>query len=282
MSTFSDARRGAVFRRRHPHSMAFTLIELLVVIAIIAILAAMLLPALSSARGSAWSANCASNLKQLVLSNMLYADSNRGYLVPYAFDMMSANKHRWHGTSATTSGGGDASYDPSAGPLAQYLGGTGLVNHCQGLDVADGIQSFERGCGGYGINELIGTQARGDWSSEDYAAGYQLDLIDCAAETIMFADSAITVDQSGNFNPGDNAIRGFSSSLTTPGGAYGEYLYPTMDFRHNGKANTGFCDGHVEAMGLVGKKAGFTEKWNLGYPCENNDEDRNRYFDPTK
>jgi len=80
-------------RTRHP--AGFTLIELLVVIAVIAVLVGLLLPALSSARDSARTLLCSSNMRQLGTGAMIYAQSDRdripalswrgegGYRTPY-------------------------------------------------------------------------------------------------------------------------------------------------------------------------------------------------------
>src|SRR5664279_2671514 len=58
---------GNVMRR------GFTLIELLVVIAIIAILAAILFPVFAKAREKARQSSCSSNVKQIALGALMYA-----------------------------------------------------------------------------------------------------------------------------------------------------------------------------------------------------------------
>ena len=74
---------------------SFTLIELLVVVAIIAVLVSVLLPALSSAQQSARSAICQSNLKQIGLGIVMYAEDNNDRLTRiYGLD--SGSVPRWY------------------------------------------------------------------------------------------------------------------------------------------------------------------------------------------
>jgi len=113
-------------------SGGFTLIELLVVIAIIAILAALLLPALESARGAAHSVACMSNQRQLTLAHIMYRNDFDEYL-PTSFDWYTANElGAYLGLNTSTSSSYWCPAD-AGNPAQPCVKGTGYWNASYGL-----------------------------------------------------------------------------------------------------------------------------------------------------
>ena len=75
--------------RRYPNvarESGFTLIEILVVLGIMTVLIAILLPVLSSARAAGRAVACASNMRQLGQSLVMYANQYNGWLIPVTDD----------------------------------------------------------------------------------------------------------------------------------------------------------------------------------------------------
>lgn len=255
-------------KHRTTGQAGFTLVELLVVMAIVMVLLAMSLTALANARERARRAHCANNLRQLHLANTTYADEH-GYYVAAAPDLMSgANQRRWHGVRAS----GTAPFDGARGPLAPYLGHSRKIRACLSFtDYVDkqGANAFEASCGGYGYNDVgVGSRIYLDgYTASAMARGIPDGAIRVPSATVMFCDAALS--QPYGKKPTYLIEYSFAHAyhwVFTPGRESGSRVqYPSIHFRHAGKANVVWCDGHVSAEPLETKAETWFTQFDLGW-----------------
>lgn len=207
----------------------FTLIELMVVIAIIALLCAILLPALRNAKEYARSMSCASQLKQFGYANTMYVGDNMDYL-PFGV---------------------------TNGKLWDYLL-TSYVNY--NLSGADKINSYSIYHCPSGGDLCPVAVSRYRYKSYAYNfkhtadTGKKASLIANPSGTGLMPDAAYGIAQ----NYANGWVICSSSNLSFVD-SYG-YL-DNISYRHNGKTNILYADGHVAAQ----QKGPYDASWS-GWP----------------
>ena len=279
----------------------FTLIELLVVLAIIAVLSGLLLPALVSAREKARQTVCKNNLRQLFIAMEMYCDDYNEYYLSAGRDFLigsweGGNLERWHGKRSTT----NEPFDPARSDLRPYFGGESEVKECptfRGNWKSTG--AYEAGCGGYGMNaSYVGGKTYKSpiyyggptpSSFEDKlaaAAGSSRREVKDPAKTLLFADTAAPANLGDWMNPiyTAAAIAEYSfaeAPYWTNAARYNPITWntephpdypidavdlnnsaaPSLHFRHDGRVNIMWCDGHVS-----GKSDWYSrEGWGVRY-----------------
>ncbi len=166
------------------HRRAFTLIELLVVIAIIAILAAILLPALSQAKGRAQGVACLNQGRQMMTAVLLYTSEHNELFPPNPDDGNTLPGYNWCAGQAGIGGpqefDPDVLQDPTRSLLIRYLTGNVSIFRCP----ADHRRGLYQGTNSaligqnvpaartFSMNQAVGTIDPGYEATEFSGSGY--------------------------------------------------------------------------------------------------------------
>jgi type II secretory pathway pseudopilin PulG len=205
---------------------------MLAVIATIATLAALLLPALTRAKGKAYQATCLSNLRQLGIAWMMYKDDNNDRLVE---SYPTANPFVWvRGNMANPTEAVDVNLI-EAGKLYPY-NNDAQIYHCptdRGVMIAGARVPSVRS---YSMNSYMGNRPANAPANPNSALGY----------VPFFARNTDLGDASKLFILIDEDERSITEgSFTTDPTARVWFSFPAVSgYRHNYSSSMIFADGH--------------------------------------